>query len=380
SHDGVPSALGRRADVCAMLIDIGQALHGEELYRNGPPHKPAPRRCNPLHSRHSRETPRAQSRRCHEKARPMKKLAIIALTTAALALVALLFMRMAPRTEDPLRNAETVRVVRRDLERAVTATGVIKPRVGAEVRVGSRASGVVRRLLVRIGDSVAKGQLLAEIETGELDARRSQAAAAVASARADLDYALADLRRKRELAAAQLLARSELDLTERASAVAGGQLRQAQANLDLAVTQLGYAKLTAPIAGVVASISTQEGETVAASFATPTFVTLLDLNRLEVWAYVDETDIGRIRVGQPASFTVDTFGSEEFEGEVRQIYPQPEIRDNVVDYVTVVRFRPEDGERLRPEMTASVRIATNERLGALTVPPRLVHHDARGAY
>ena len=77
-----------------------------------------------------------------------------------------------------------------------------------------------------------------------------------------------------------------------------------------------------------------------------------------MWAYVDETDIGRIRVGQRARFTVDTFGNEEFDGEVRQIYPQPEIRDNVVDYVTVVRFRPEAGERLRPEMTTSVRIAT----------------------
>ncbi|HSS75300.1 MAG TPA: biotin/lipoyl-binding protein [Thermoanaerobaculia bacterium] len=158
----------------------------------------------------------------------MKKLAIISLTIAALALAALLLIRMAPRGEDPLRGAEMARVVRRDLERVVTATGVIKPRVGAEVRVGSRASGVVRRLLVRIGDSVAKGQLLAELETGELEARRAQAAAAVASARADLDYAEADLRRKRELAAAQLLPRSELDLTERASAVAAAGAGQSR--------------------------------------------------------------------------------------------------------------------------------------------------------
>jgi HlyD family secretion protein len=310
----------------------------------------------------------------------MKKLAIIALTAAALALAGLLLMRMAPRREDPLRGAEVVRVVRRDLERVVTATGVIKPRVGAEVRVGSRASGVVRRLLVRIGDTVRKGQLLAELETGELDARRSQAAAAVASARADLSYAEADLRRKRELAAAQLLPRSELDLTERAAAVAAQQLRQAEANLDLAVTQLGYAKLTAPIAGVVASISTEEGETVAASFASPTFVTLLDLDRLEVRAYVDETDIGRIRAGQKSSFTVDTYPGQEFEGEVVAVYPQAEIRDNVVNYVTVVRFQAPPGHTLRPEMTATVRIALETRRGVLAVPRRAVRREGGRQY
>jgi len=310
----------------------------------------------------------------------MKKFTVIALTAAALVLAAILLMRMAPRREDPLRGAEVVRVARRDLERVVTATGVIKPRVGAEVRVGSRASGVVRRLLVRIGDTVKKGQLLAEIETGELEARRAQAAAAVASARADLSYAEADLRRKRELAAAQLLPRSELDLTVRASAVAAEQLRQAEANLDLAVTQLGYAKLTAPIAGVVASISTEEGETVAASFASPTFVTLLDLDRLEVRAYVDETDIGRIRAGQKASFTVDTYPGQEFAGEVVAVYPQAEIRDNVVNYVTVVRFQAPPGHTLRPEMTATVRIALETRRGVLAVPRRAVRREGGKQY
>jgi RND family efflux transporter MFP subunit len=310
----------------------------------------------------------------------MKKFAVIALTAAALALAVILLMRLAPRNEDSLRSAEVARVVRRDLERVVTATGVIKPRVGAEVRVGSRASGVVRRLLVRIGDSVGKGQLLAELETGELEARRAQAAAAVASARADLAYAEADRRRKRELAAAQLLPRSELDLTERASAVAAEQLRQAVANLDLAVTQLGYAKLTAPIAGVVASISTEEGETVAASFASPTFVTLLDLDRLEVRAYVDETDIGRIRTGQKASFTVDTYPGQEFAGEVVAVYPQAEIRDNVVNYVTVVRFPPPRGHTLRPEMTATVRIALETRRAVLAVPRRAVRREGGNQY
>lgn len=111
----------------------------------------------------------------------------------------------------------------------------------------------------------------------------------------------------------------------------------------------------------MASVSTQEGETVAASFATPTFVTLVDLSRLEVWAYVDETDIGRIKVGQRASFTVDTYGDETFEGSVTAIYPKPEIRDNVVNDVTVVRFDPPCDRILRPEMTTTVRITVDAR-------------------
>jgi RND family efflux transporter MFP subunit len=277
-------------------------------------------------------------------------------------------------------DVDAIRVVRRNVRTEVKATGVIRPMTGAQVRVGARISGIVRRLAVRVGDRVSAGQLLAELDDRELIARRRQAEAARNLARANLAFAVADVQRKRELATVELLARSDLDVAERAASVAAQELAQAEAALDFANTQLAYARVDAPIAGVVASVSTQEGETVAASFAAPTFVTLLDLKRLEVWAYVDETDIGRIHVGQRARFTVDTFGAEEFEGDVRQIYPQPEIRDNVVDYVAVVRFGPEETERLRPEMTTSVRIATDERLGVLTVPPRFVQHDGSGAY
>ena len=238
----------------------------------------------------------------------------------------------------------------------VTATGVVKPMIGAEVRVGSRISGVVRRLFVRIGDRVEKGQLLAELDDRDLVARRAEALAALQLAEANLDYARADLARKRELRASALLAPSDLDVTERAFAVAQQQRAGAHASLDVATTQLGYGRIVAPIDGVVASVATQEGETVAASFAAPTFVTLVDLTRLEVWAYVDETDIGRIRIGQPATFTVDTYGATNFTGEVAAIYPKAEIRDNVVNYVTVIRFATPPDKVLRPDMTTTVRI------------------------
>jgi RND family efflux transporter MFP subunit len=114
---------------------------------------------------------------------------------------------------------------------------------------------------------------------------------------------------------------------------------------------------------------------VAASFASPTFLTLLDLARLEVWAYVDETDIGRIRTGQEARFSVDTYPDREFEGRVAAVYPKAEIRDNVVNYVAVVTFAPPRDGTLRPEMTAAVRVATEKRIGVLTVPRRAVRRE-----
>src|SRR5262249_24619014 len=147
--------------------------------------------------------------------------------------------------------------------------------IGAEVKVGSRVSGVVARLHVRIGDAVERGQLLAELETRELTARRDQAAAALAQAEAGLRYADADLARKRELGAAQLLSAADLDVAVRGRSVAEEQRAEAAANLEFARTQLGYSRITAPIGGVVASVTTQEGETVAASLAAPTFVTLV---------------------------------------------------------------------------------------------------------
>jgi len=119
---------------------------------------------------------------------------------------------------------------------------------------------------------------------------------------------------------------------------------------------------------VVAAVATQEGETVTAGFATPTFVTIIDLRRLEVRAYVDETDIGRIALGQRCSFEVDTYPGVEFEGRVRAIYPKAEIQDNVVNYLVIIEFGEGRDYVIRPEMTASVVIALETRRGVLAVP------------
>ena len=275
----------------------------------------------------------------------------------------------------PGNGQEVVRAARRDLDAVVKATGVVRTVVGGEVKVGSRASGVVERLHVRVGDRVEKGQLLAELETGELAARRDQAAAALESARASAAYAAQERARARQLGAAQAMSQSDLERAESAAALSGASVSEAAAALALARVQLEQARITAPISGVVASVATQEGETVSATLAAPTFVTIVDLDRLELWAYVDETDIGRIQLGQAAAFSVDAYPDRTFEGQVTAIYPKAEIRDNVVDYVVVVRFAPPRDQVLRPEMTASVQIVLSRRPDVVAVPRRAVRRE-----
>ena len=133
-------------------------------------------------------------------------------------------------------------------------------------------------------------------------------------------------------------ARYEEDLKQ-----ASAEVDRARSALSNAQVQLSYATITAPIDGVIASVSTQEGETVAAGMQAPTFVTIIDLERLQVDAYVDEVDIGKVQPGQEAFFTVDTFPDREFKGRVNAIYPKAVIQENVVNYDVVVEILDEHG-------------------------------------
>lgn len=279
-----------------------------------------------------------------------------------------------------LAQASTEIATRRDLRATVLATGVVRPMVGAEVRVGSRVSGVLERLYVTVGDRVKSGQLLAQLDAAELVARVKQAEAALANARAEHAYAAQEHARAVELERKQIVPAAEMAAMKRQLDVTAAQVRQADADLESARIQLGYTKIHAPIGGVVAEVATQVGETVAASFTSPTFVTIIDLDRLEVWAYVDETDIGRVEVGQRVIFTVDTYADAEFEGTVTAVRPMAEVQDAVVNYVTVVEIADGHGKTLRPEMTATVNILLESRENVIAIPNRAVRRDRTGTY
>ena len=275
---------------------------------------------------------------------------------------------------------ETVRVERATLHRKVVATGVIRPVVGAEVNVGSRVSGKVLDLPVQVGDVVAAGDLLARLDATGLAARVDQARADLALARAEQAQATSDTVRRRRLAEQGILAQADLDLVQRDLEVAEARVRNAEARLRAAEINHGYTRIEAPIPGVIATVTTRKGETVAASLASPTFVTIIDLDRLEVRAFVDETDIGRVFVSQGATFTVDTYPKEEIVARVTAIEPKAELQNNVVNYVVVLAFEAPEGVILRPEMTAHVRLELARREGVLTVPRNVVHRRAGREY
>ena len=309
----------------------------------------------------------------------MKKLALGMIAIAAAALLAWAG-RAAIMSPPEAIHSQTARATLNDLGTVVKATGVVRPAIDAEVRVGVQSPGVLRRLHVRVGERVAKGQLLAELEARSLRAKTNQALAALQSAQANLRFEITELARKRELVAQQVVAPRELDLAERSFAIADAAVAEARANLAGMRAQLDETRILAPISGVVSTIVTREGETVAAGLAAPTFLTLIDLQRLETWAYVDETDIGRIRVGQKAHFAVDSYPDQPLDAEVVAIYPKPEIRDNVVDYIVVLGFSAQSDVTLRPEMTASVRIALEHKGPVLTVPRRSLHSEQGRSY
>jgi RND family efflux transporter MFP subunit len=267
---------------------------------------------------------------------------------------------------------ETVTVRRNNMSSSILATGIIKSKIGAEVRVGSRASGIVKTLYVKNGDEVHKGDLLAKIDDSELSARYQLELANLDNYQTVEKYAKIEMDRAKSLVDKEYTSVQSYDDLVKAYDIARARVASQKASVDFAATQLGFTRIIAPINGVIGSVTTQEGETVAAAFTSPTFVTIIDLSRIEVWTYVDEADIGKVETDQKAVFTVDTYPGITFEGIVTAIYPKAEIRDNVVNYIVIVEISDKKGKILRPEMTTSVTIQTSPANSVLSLPSNAI--------
>ncbi|NMC49579.1 MAG: efflux RND transporter periplasmic adaptor subunit [Desulfovibrio sp.] len=304
------------------------------------------------------------------------------------------------------------------VRKVLEATGIIKAQVGAIVKIGARATGTIQDMRVKVGDRVARGQVIALVDSREDASRLNEAAARlerteaelkqvlevypkrVAEAEADLalsrakaDYTDLNLKRQQQLAAQDLVARDVLDQARRDALVAKNELaakdvaltrvrtefekerikaersrEEAQAALVTAETKLTYSRIVSPIDGVVSNVTVQQGETVVAGLQVANLITVLDPTRLEMWIYVDETDVGQVAPGMRVEFRVDSLPGETFAGQVDQIYPQPEIRDNIVYYQALVRLDPDQSQRLRPEMTTHCQIVVQEKKDVLVIP------------
>lgn len=312
------------------------------------------------------------------------------------------------RDSAPEVSYRTALIEQGPLQSSVSASGTVNP--VTQVSVGTQVSGQIRDLFVDFNSEVRAGQLIARIdpETFEYRVRQAQAdveaaqaavltaqangaaaRAAVSRAQVDLSEARRDLERKRMLVAREFIAKSE---GERAEAlvntsaealksaqaqlgVADAQVKSAQANvaqrqaaLAQARVDLARTRIVSPVDGIVIKRTVEKGQTVAASLQAPElFVIAQNLQDMQVDASVDESDIGRIRPGQKATFTVDAFPGQTFEGEIRQVRKAAQNVSNVVTYVAVVGFS-NTGGRLLPGMTANVRVITDARERVLKVP------------
>jgi len=305
----------------------------------------------------------------------MKKIVIISGILIVIAIAGFILFR-GNGNEPKFR---TDKIIRGDIEMAVTATGTVNP--VTTVLVGTQVSGTIKELYVDFNSPVKKGQLIARIDPALFEAQVNQAKANFLSAKANLEKAGATLvdakrtmDRNKELFSKNLVARSDLDTAETnyetanaSVSAAKSQVAQAEAALNLAETNLRYTKIVSPVDGIVVSRNVDVGQTVAASFQTPTLFTIAqDLTKMQIDTSVDEADIGKIKVGQDVEFTVDAYPDVTFKGKVWQIRNAPITVQNVVTYDVVINVdNPEF--KLKPGMTANVSIIVSIKKDVLKI-------------
>ncbi|MFN0315445.1 MAG: efflux RND transporter periplasmic adaptor subunit [Burkholderiales bacterium] len=255
---------------------------------------------------------------------------------------------------------------RGDLLQSVTANGTLNPLT--LVSVGTQVSGTVMALRADFNDKVAQGQTLLELDATTFRAAVEQSSGEVSNMQAQLRLATAEEARMRQLFAQEYVSRQELERAIQGRETAQALLRTALGKLSRDNANLAYTVIRSPVSGVVVSREVDVGQTVAASFQTPTlFKIAKDLSVMRVDSNVAEADVGKIRVGQGVRLTVDAFPEQKFEGEVQQIRLNPITQQNVVTYNVVVHVQNKD-LKLMPGMTAYLNVQIDKRANALLVP------------
>lgn len=305
----------------------------------------------------------------------MKKI-FIGILTAALIGVAAFYLFRGDKDE---MNFRTEKAARGDIVSAITASGAVN--AVTTVLVGTQVSGTVKNIYVDFNSIVKQGQVIAQIDPALFEAQVAQAKANLLAAKANVEKAEIartdaerTLNRQKELFAKNLIAKSDLDSAGTAYdaavaqvSAAKAQTAQTEAALKITETNLRYTRIVSPVNGTVVSRSVDVGQTVAASFQTPTLFTIAqDLTKMQVDSSVVEADIGKIEVGQPVEFTVDAYPDSPFKGSVSEIRNAPITVQNVVTYDVVVKVdNPE--LKLKPGMTANVSIIVSSKSNVLKI-------------
>ena len=309
-----------------------------------------------------------------------------------LALMAMASACSKPGGDAPQKEARTHTIARGELTMAVSATGEVEASYKVEVK--SKASGEILEFPFEPGDKVKKGDILIRLDQKTEKRNAALMEADLGRAKAELDSAKADLlekqislKRAKSLAAKDLVASQELDLAVSRAAMAAARISQMEAFLlkaELALEdareRLAETVIQSPIDGVIVEKSVEKGQIIASGITSVTGGTRLlvvaDLERLFVYALVDETDIGHVSVGQKAEVTVDAYPNKAFEGVVERIYPTGETKDNITVFRVKVEIMDLDKALLRPGMTANVDIVLERKPDVLIVPDEAITYSS----
>lgn len=298
----------------------------------------------------------------------MNKKKWMLIVACVVVLAAIVYALTGGKKEAPVMDYETARVEKATIGNSVTATGTIEP--VTKVEVGTQVSGIIDKIYVDYNSVVHKGQIIAELDKTNLMSELNSAKSNLAGAKSDLDYQRANYKRIKALYDKELVSGNEYDTALLSLRQAESTYAQRKEAVSKAQTNLGYAIITSPIDGIIISKAVEEGQTVAASYSTPTLFTIAqDLTDMRVIADVDEADIGEVEVGQRVSFTVDAYPGETFEGKVTQVRLEATTESNVVTYEVVISASNKD-LKLKPGLTANVTIFTLERNNIVSVPTK----------
>ena len=272
-------------------------------------------------------------------------------------------------------NYVTTVVKKGDISNSVTATGTIEP--VTEVEVGTQVSGIIDKIYVDYNTVVTKGQLIAEMDRVTLQSELESQQATYDGAKAEYEYQKKNYERNKVLHDKNLISDTEYEESLYNYQRAKSSYDTSKASLDIAKRNLSYATITSPIDGIVISRDVEAGQTVAAGFETPTLFTIAaDLTQMQVVADVDEADIGGVQEGQRATFTVDAYPNDTFEGVVKQVRlgessssssSSSTTTSTVVTYEVVISA-PNPDLKLKPRLTANITIFTQDKRGILCVP------------
>ena len=307
----------------------------------------------------------------------MKKIILTLIVLAALGAATYAYYKNKA-TPEPV--VTTLQISRGDIADVVQATGTLQ--AVKTVNVGTQVSGVVQKLYADFNHIVKAGQVIARLDPSIIQTQIEQREASVTRAQADLErlrVSLKDAERKLEQAKGlwekQLIPKDQLDTAELNVSTQRSQIKsseaglvQAQADLNAQKVNLGHTVITAPIDGIVIQRSVDEGQTVASSMNAPTlYIIAADLTEMQVLASIDESEVGRMRPGQPVMFRVDAYPNDTFRGTVEQVRLQPTTVQNVVTYSTVIKA-PNSDYKLKPGMTANVTIEIARKSNVLRAP------------